>query len=551
MRDPKFFTRSRTALGIIWICLILWGCHPTAIKQSLSPHISAAQTYYPKTYYPIEFKSFDGTLLRATLFQPELNAHQTAPVIIQLHAFAVSRVKKPKSFMGNWFFSGETALKLWQQGYWVVSLDLRGHGDSEGNINLADPQQEIRDISALIDWLTQNLPAITTLHQDPVIGIIGDSYGAGVALLASTQDKRIDAIVSANGWYDLAEGLSPDQIPKIGWLTTPLFTGHIFNPGRMNLFFNNFYQDAVHNNIHHQYDALLQERSVKYFCEHQQPIQADTLIIQGLRDILFDFNQGLGIQDCLHQAQRDNRLLGIYNGHLQPFLQWNGSNTFYYVEKQLHCDQSSINLQTAAKDWFDFKLKNDTNAGLRVPKLCLSTSANTGALINNLPANDKKVELKSPWLSSPVGRHITPKAIVSYINKPWSQPLKPLTYLLTPITQSGNWVGTPRVRLHSKAANIPDLNLFIGIAILENHKLTLINDQVTAIKSRSLNQPRTITLNTLATRIHAGQTLVGVIYAYQHRLGVRGNWWESLQLEGEIFIPMPLKPTDNQPLGQF
>ncbi len=492
-----------------------------------------------QTYYPIEFTSFDGTKLRATVFQPHLSASQSAPVIIQLHAFAISRIKYPKSFMGHWLFSGEAAMQLWQRGYWVVSLDLRGHGDSEGMINLADPKQEIRDIQLLIDWISKNLPRVSQKQHDPLIGIIGDSYGAGIALLSSAQDSRIDSIVSANGWYDLKEALAPNQIPKIGWLMTPLFTGHFLNPGRMSAFFDAFYQDAVDNHIDHQYDQALEQRSLRYWCESNHPPQADVLILQGIRDILFDFNQGIGIRNCLQKTSNQYRLLGIHDGHLQPFLQWGGSNTFYHVESKLQCGNNlPINTQEAVQDWFNYTLRGNLSAGKRVPSLCISSSATTGVQLSAIPVGGTNIPLGLPIDSRIYRSSFTPKVLVSYIGKLRSGPTQPLIFPLYNVDNATQLVGTPKLTIQNHNPSDQKVNLFIGIGLIEKDKLSIINDQVIAIKSDSLNSSQRLLLKTLAIELKKGERLVCVIYAYQHRQGLSNDWWQTMNIQGEVSLPI-------------
>ena len=529
-----------SALRWFLFCSLLTSTAALTSCQALNTGLPKAQHNHDlkQTYYPIEFISFDGAKLRATVFQPRLAANQSAPVIIQLHAFAMSRVKYPKSIIGRWLFSGETAVELWKSGYWVVSLDLRGHGDSEGMINLADPAQEVRDIQILVDWINKKLPRVSQKQNNPLIGIIGDSYGAGVALLSSTQDSRIDSIVSANGWYDLNEGLAPNHIPKIGWLITPLFTGHFFNPGRMSSFFDAFYQDALDNNIHHQYDQALQQRSLRYWCESNHLPQADTLILQGTRDILFDFNQGIGIRDCLQKASKKNRLIGIQDGHLQPFLQWGGSNTFYHVEPEVHCsNQLPINTLMAVKSWFDFTLRSDLAAGKRIPDLCMSTSPTSGVNLSNVAIGGRKISLDLPIDTSRYQSTFTPKALVSYIGKLRSGPTQPLIFPLAQIKENTRIVGTPQFNIKKINPPTEDVNLFIGLGIIEKGKLNIINDQVTAIKARSLPTKTSMPLKTLAIELKEGQRLVCVIYAYQHRKGFEGNWWQNMEIQGDVFVP--------------
>jgi pimeloyl-ACP methyl ester carboxylesterase len=82
------------------------------------------------------------------------------------------------------------AAVLADAGYRVILPDLRGQGDSTGNV-LGYGVFESRDISQLIDDLqTKNLLA-------GKVGIFGHSYGAAVAIGAAAVDHRIAAVISA------------------------------------------------------------------------------------------------------------------------------------------------------------------------------------------------------------------------------------------------------------------------------------------------------------------------------------------------------------------
>ena len=75
-----------------------------------------------KDYYDVNIKTHDGHLLRATIFQPALKAHETAPLIIHGHGFGIFRISSPISIYGLAIFSGQAAIKAWNQGYWVLVL---------------------------------------------------------------------------------------------------------------------------------------------------------------------------------------------------------------------------------------------------------------------------------------------------------------------------------------------------------------------------------------------------------------------------------------------
>src|SRR5690606_35256835 len=115
----------------------------------------------------------------------------------------------------------------------------RGHGDSEGINRLMDADHEVRDVSTVLDWAQTNLKRITVDGSgDPLVGMIGESYGGGAMLLASAEDSRIDALVPITTWNNIAYSLAPNQVPKSGWLTTLLLVNNILNPGNSDPFIN-------------------------------------------------------------------------------------------------------------------------------------------------------------------------------------------------------------------------------------------------------------------------------------------------------------------------
>jgi predicted acyl esterase len=106
------------------------------------------------------------------------------------------------------------ARMLAEAGYVVLSYTPRGFWASGGQIETAGPA-DIADVSAVIDWLDTNTTA------DPSrIGFGGVSYGAGISLIAASQDARIRAVVAMSAWTDLVESLYGNQTrrPQAVWL---------------------------------------------------------------------------------------------------------------------------------------------------------------------------------------------------------------------------------------------------------------------------------------------------------------------------------------------
>ena len=100
-------------------------------------------------------------------------------------------------------------------GYNVISFDPRGEYASGGVLQLDSPFYEGRDISSIITWATgATNPArsqvLTDLAGDPLIGMVGGSYGGAIQLTAASTDPRIDAIVPELAWNSLNSSLYPN-----------------------------------------------------------------------------------------------------------------------------------------------------------------------------------------------------------------------------------------------------------------------------------------------------------------------------------------------------
>ncbi|WP_344974440.1 CocE/NonD family hydrolase, partial [Salinactinospora qingdaonensis] len=80
-----------------------------------------------------------------------------------------------------------------------------GFYDSDGGVEVAGPK-DVADARAVIDW------ALESTAADPAaIGMAGISYGAGISLLTSASDDRVDAVGAMSGWSDLEASLYPNE----------------------------------------------------------------------------------------------------------------------------------------------------------------------------------------------------------------------------------------------------------------------------------------------------------------------------------------------------
>jgi pimeloyl-ACP methyl ester carboxylesterase len=83
------------------------------------------------------------------------------------------------------------AARLAQRGYAVLALDHRGFGGSEGARLRCDPHEQVRDIANAATYLAGR-PEI----DGSALGVIGASFGGGIAVAAAAADERLRACVA-------------------------------------------------------------------------------------------------------------------------------------------------------------------------------------------------------------------------------------------------------------------------------------------------------------------------------------------------------------------
>ncbi|MGW7302963.1 CocE/NonD family hydrolase [Streptomyces sp. NPDC054829] len=132
-----------------------------------------------------------GTTLKANVFTPAgADDGRHYPLLVLPTAWATPQVQ---------YFA--QAQRLANAGYIVVSYNVRGFWQSDGEIEVAGPP-DVADASRVIDWALAHTPA-----DAERIGMGGMSYAAGISLLAAAQDKRIRAVAALSGWADLIDSI--------------------------------------------------------------------------------------------------------------------------------------------------------------------------------------------------------------------------------------------------------------------------------------------------------------------------------------------------------
>lgn len=106
--------------------------------------------------------------------------------VVLLHSYGGSQ-----TVMAPW------ALRLAQEGWRCVLVDLRGHGKATGR-RIYFGVQEARDLSQLLDELVRQG------HFAEPVAVVGHSYGAAVALRWKAVDPRVRAVAAIAPYAELA-----------------------------------------------------------------------------------------------------------------------------------------------------------------------------------------------------------------------------------------------------------------------------------------------------------------------------------------------------------
>jgi len=134
----------------------------------------------------ISFTS-DGYKLAGNLFKPVSQPKQFAFLFIQ-------------GWTGHQ--NTEAAQTLTKLGFTTMTYDMRGNGDSEGDITKFSRADFIKDATVAYDYLGSQI------GKDTLIGVVGSSFGGYTAVLLSEQRNifclslRVPASYPDEGYYD-------------------------------------------------------------------------------------------------------------------------------------------------------------------------------------------------------------------------------------------------------------------------------------------------------------------------------------------------------------
>lgn len=279
------------------------------VKDVLSPLIGRAERvdvlidvadFVGDGMAPIAFTtkitSFDGVRISVNYFPKSgLGFGDQAPTILNGPSLATAGytdLSKASTVSG--LVPGISQIR---ENYNAVTWDPRGEFASGGRMHLDSELFEARDVSEIISWVAQQPgTALEGTTNDPLVGMVGGSYGGGIQLTAAGIDSRIDAIAPGIAWNSLNTALYPDKAFKTSWasllalslvvtgarpdleiyagIVTGVLTGFL-TPGQQNFLSENSPDTVVAN------------------------ITAPTLFLQGTVDGLFVLEEALANAEAL------------------------------------------------------------------------------------------------------------------------------------------------------------------------------------------------------------------------------------------------------------
>jgi ABC-2 type transport system ATP-binding protein len=362
------------------------------------PASPAAGQSRPGTAYSVYIQApGTGDKVAFTVFEPStLEGGKTYPLVLQAGGYGVSR--ETASSIAN-------VKPLIDAGYGVISFDHRGMGESSGVVRNMDPDYEGKNVLAVLDWAEAKLDWLKYRPSggDPhnlVLGSIGGSYGGMYQFMLHNIDPkhRVDAMVAWVAPNDLRYSNFPGGVAKAGYqsIRTPADKGPPVDPYAS----SSAAASLRANKMIDGYADYLYYHSNQYFCadrrvatnggpgtapEHppRRGPKVNALLFQGMRDGLFNFNEGYANYFCLGSEGGDVRLLSYQSGHNAAHLVPDPGEAYLPPGNVYDGRCGSLHLVAAMLAFFEQYLKEVPGAANAVPsKPCLSIAKDDAVLVN-------------------------------------------------------------------------------------------------------------------------------------------------------------------------
>ncbi|NUO36608.1 MAG: alpha/beta fold hydrolase [Dermatophilaceae bacterium] len=466
---------------------------PAQAADSVNPEVSSVQVGAEP----------DGTAvsLDVSIWPQAAGRH---PVVLLAHGFG-----------GTKDSVAAQADELNARGYVVVTWSARGHGRSGGRIHLNDPAYEIADAKALLDLSAKRADVELDAPGDPRVGVMGASYGGALGLMLAGADRRVDGVVSAITWNDLADAFFP-QSAVTAPSTTAAGRRPVDSPGPFKqVWATNFFLSALRGGggaagppgatdcgrfdpticrlfvqtsetgtPPPQLVSLLRAHSPK---PTMNAVTAPTFLVQGIGDSLFGLDQADATASALAATGTPYAVRWSDGGHDAP-----SSHEAEEVE--------------ASYAWLDHYVRDKAGRESALPTAAFTygtrgARANAPTTLHTLPAypglSGSKVETRELPLSTTSGALLHPPGgqPASLIAVPGlaALGLSVSTYQIAalpgestaldsrPIAEAATVVGSPTMRF-TVTSDSTDVTLFASVWRVTGGSVTLTNPLVAPIR---------------------------------------------------------------------
>lgn len=516
---------------------------------------STPQNTLKRKYFQVKIPTHDGKLLAATVYQPDLQPGDVAPLIIATHGFGGFRAKRPFSIYGKTMLTGEAAIAAWKQGYWVVFYDQRGWGESQDVVHMSEKNYDIKDVSDVIDWSLTHLAGIKQLaNGQPAIGMIGESQGGTIQMLASMQDPRIQAMAPIASYYDL-NNVAPNGEMKSLWGINMLVTGGFSSGFDIGFMMRKPLSSTIRTGrASEATQQWFHDRSPVAECESGVTPQADALFIQGWRDSLFDMNQAVENAECVRKGGHEARIIAIQGGHILPWpvQKWSGK-PFFNTEDNLYCGDYRQTLVETLLDWWNEKLKGDTR---KVPDYCANLDYKEGMQPQTFPPeNSTTFPIPRNWVWAPLAglfeafmipfdtgsdmfRAMWPGADLRFL-KPDGGFGRPRFIPVYIANQKDALFGTPTIDLQVGGAGKPSaMKLFVGVGIQHagRRRVHVASEHLTPLPGKGIYR---MELPAIAEPLKAGDRVGLIVYGFTSQFFWNSAYWgREATVDGSVTLPL-------------
>ena len=326
-----------------------------------------------------------------SVFVPALARGECAPVIVKSHGFGGSRLTSLSDVADDDNASNVATRDAWRTGYFVITFDQRGFGQTGGAVQVEDPDYEGHDITAVLDYAEKSLGEhLAYRGGDPVVGALGLSYGGGFQLVGAGVDPRFDALVPAATWYALPYSLDPNGVPKTVWLDLLVALGASGANGNLAPFiYNGFLQAQTTGQVSDDVVDELRGHGLNAFCDGLRPDGAgvphvDVFLVQGVNDTLFNMNEAVANAACLRATGNDVRVLIQRTGHILPLFQDVPGAFGFDLDPVVTCGARAYTTSQRMLDFLDEKLRGRA-ASPEIDQNCIVQDDTHGIVSNEFP----------------------------------------------------------------------------------------------------------------------------------------------------------------------